>query len=76
MEDPVVTVSGVSYERYALLEHFKRNGQFDPVTRLPTCSKVLISNHYHRVPVDSELIFPNVIIKEDIESFIERYIKL
>jgi len=33
MEDPVITQTGVTYERAALLHHLQKNGNFDPVTR-------------------------------------------
>jgi hypothetical protein len=31
--DPVITPSGFSYERSALLEHLSRVGKFDPISR-------------------------------------------
>jgi STIP1 family protein 1 len=33
--DPVITPSGFSYERSALLEHLTRVGKFDPISRSP-----------------------------------------
>ena len=33
MEDPVTIQSGLTYERGILMEHLKRSGHFDPVTR-------------------------------------------
>ncbi|KAL8439755.1 hypothetical protein Efla_002657 [Eimeria flavescens] len=33
MDDPVVTPSGITYERKLLLEHINRNGPTDPLTR-------------------------------------------
>lgn len=33
--DPVITPSGFSYERAALLEHLSRVGQWDPISRSP-----------------------------------------
>lgn len=33
MDDPVVTPSGITYERALLVEHLKRNGPTDPITR-------------------------------------------
>ncbi|KAL4427065.1 hypothetical protein ABPG74_021172 [Tetrahymena malaccensis] len=44
-EDPVVTQYGFSYERQALLEHFKLNGDIDPIARKPINRNIpLISN--------------------------------
>lgn len=33
MTDPVITPSGQTYDRQALLTHLQTNGYFDPVTR-------------------------------------------
>ena len=33
MRDPVMLSSGFSYEREAILKHFKHNGHVDPLTR-------------------------------------------
>ncbi len=33
MTDPVITPSGITYDRQALLMHLNSNGYFDPVTR-------------------------------------------
>jgi len=33
MEEPVILESGFTYERAAILEHFQKNGNFDPMTR-------------------------------------------
>lgn len=33
MDEPVVTPSGITYERKLLLEHLNRNGPTDPITR-------------------------------------------
>jgi len=33
MEEPVIAQSGVTYEKSALLDHIKRNGKTDPITR-------------------------------------------
>jgi STIP1 family protein 1 len=35
MEDPVITDSGQTYERFAIEEHIERNGRTDPFTRQP-----------------------------------------
>jgi STIP1 homology and U-box containing protein 1 len=43
MQDPVVTKTGRSYERSALLEHLNRSGT-DPISREPVRKDELISN--------------------------------
>ena len=35
MEDPVITDSGLAYERSAIQEHIDKNGKTDPCTRKP-----------------------------------------
>mmetsp|Transcript_1914 Transcript_1914/g.5693 ORF Transcript_1914/g.5693 Transcript_1914/m.5693 type:complete len:318 (+) Transcript_1914:99-1052(+) len=42
--EPVVSTSGLSYERAALLQHLKNVGQFDPVTREPLTEKQVCLN--------------------------------
>jgi STIP1 homology and U-box containing protein 1 len=44
MLDPVVTPSGISYERDAIETHLKQNGDFDPVTRQPCRVEELRTN--------------------------------
>ncbi|KAI9364058.1 hypothetical protein BD770DRAFT_439738 [Pilaira anomala] len=56
MHDPVFTPDGITYERQSLLDHFKRNGNFDPITRRP-CT-------------ESQLI-PNLSLREAIEDFLK-----
>ena len=58
MRDPVITSSGVTYERSAIMKHLKENGNFDPVTRKP-CTP-------------SEL-YPNLAVKEMAEDWIRKY---
>lgn len=43
MHDPVITPSGVSYERVVLLKHLTANS-FDPLTREPLTEKQLVTN--------------------------------
>lgn len=43
MHDPVITPSGVSYERVALLKHLSGSGQ-DPLTREKLTESMLVSN--------------------------------
>ena len=54
MKDPVVTPSGVTYERAVISEHLRRVGYFDPLTRAPL--------------MESQLV-PNITVREVIEDF-------
>lgn len=56
--DPVITPSGVTYERTAILEHLKKVGKFDPVTRATLGEKDL---------------FPNLALKEAIQTYLEEH---
>ncbi|GAA5816321.1 hypothetical protein MFLAVUS_009847 [Mucor flavus] len=56
MHDPVFTPDGITYERQSLLDHFQRNGNFDPITRRPCTEKQLI---------------PNLSLREAIEDFLK-----
>lgn len=42
--DPVMTPSGLSYERSALVEHLRKVGAFDPITREALTASQLIPN--------------------------------
>lgn len=54
-KDPVITPSGITYEKAIILEHLNKNGQFDPLTR----------NSLH--PND---LYPNLAIKNSVNTFI------
>ena len=54
MEDPVVTESGIAYERSAITEHMAKNGKIDPLSRKPI----------------SGTLYPCVPIKKAIEDFL------
>ncbi|ESO10562.1 hypothetical protein HELRODRAFT_108992 [Helobdella robusta] len=56
MKDPVITPSGITYERADIEEHFKKLGNFDPVSRKELTTDQLI---------------PNLALKEVIDNFIE-----
>ncbi|KAL8452665.1 hypothetical protein Emed_001229 [Eimeria media] len=58
MDEPVVTPSGITYEKKLLLEHINRNGPTDPLTREPCDRKHLV---------------PNYAIKEATSWFLDRY---
>lgn len=56
--DPVITPSGVTYERAVLLEHLRKVGNFDPVTREPLKEHQLV---------------PNLAIKEAVQVYLKEH---
>ncbi|CRK86369.1 CLUMA_CG000084, isoform A [Clunio marinus] len=56
LQDPVITPSGITYERKDIEEHLQRVGHFDPVTR---------------VPLSVEQLIPNFSMKEVVDTFIQ-----
>ncbi|CAJ2634968.1 unnamed protein product [Trifolium pratense] len=56
--DPVITPSGLTYERAVILEHLQKVGGFDPITR---------------EPLDSSQLVPNLAIKEAVEEYLEKH---
>jgi STIP1 family protein 1 len=56
MRDPVITPSGITYERKDIVEHLQRLGHFDPVTRKE---------------LSQEQLVPNLAMKEIIETFMQ-----
>ncbi|CAG8461639.1 15131_t:CDS:1 [Funneliformis caledonium] len=57
MHDPVITPSGITYERTHLKEHFKKIGYFDPLSR--------------RECRENDL-YPNLALKEAIEDYLNK----
>lgn len=55
IQDPVITPSGITYDRYDIEQHLQRVGRFDPVTR-------------QELTIDQ--LIPNLSMKEVIENFI------
>lgn len=55
LRDPVITPSGITYDRKDIEEHLQRVGHFDPVTR---------------TPLTLEGLTPNLAMKEVIDSFL------
>lgn len=55
MSDPVITPSGITYDRKDIEEHLQRVGHFDPVTR---------------TNLTSEQLVPNLALKEVIDTFL------
>ncbi|XP_061370929.1 E3 ubiquitin-protein ligase CHIP [Gastrolobium bilobum] len=56
--DPVITPSGLTYERAVIIEHLEKVGNFDPVTREPLAPSQLA---------------PNLAIKEAVQAFLEKH---
>ncbi|XP_026663839.1 E3 ubiquitin-protein ligase CHIP-like isoform X5 [Phoenix dactylifera] len=56
--DPVITPSGVTYERAVLLEHLKQVGKFDPVTR---------------EPLEQHQLVPNLALKEAVQAYLNEH---
>lgn len=55
MKDPVITPSGITYDRKDIEEHLQRVGHFDPVTRQPLTMEKLIPNLSMKEVVDAFL---------------------
>jgi STIP1 family protein 1 len=55
LKDPVITPSGITYDRSDIKEHLHRVGHFDPITR---------------VPLTVEQLIPNLAMKEVLDTFI------
>lgn len=55
LRDPVITPSGITYDRADIKEHLRRVGHFDPITRVPLTVNQLI---------------PNLAMKEVLDSFV------
>lgn len=58
MLDPVITPSGITYDRTELREHFEKIGYFDPLTRREITEKDLV---------------PNLALREAIEDFLDHH---
>ncbi|KAL6978868.1 RING-type E3 ubiquitin transferase [Sarracenia purpurea var. burkii] len=56
--DPVITPSGITYERAVILGHLQKVGKFDPVTR---------------EPLDRSQLIPNLAIKEAVQAFLDKH---
>ncbi|CAL8085374.1 unnamed protein product [Calicophoron daubneyi] len=57
MLDPVITPSGITYDRRSILAHLRKVGHFDPLTRQPLTENQLI---------------PNLSMKEVVHAFLEQ----
>lgn len=56
MRDPVITPSGITYDKKDIMEHLQRVGHFDPVTRSA---------------LSAEQLVPNLAMKEVIDNFLQ-----
>ncbi|XP_063979912.1 E3 ubiquitin-protein ligase CHIP [Diachasmimorpha longicaudata] len=56
LQEPVITPSGITYERKDIEEHLQRVGHFDPVTR---------------VRLTQDQLIPNLSMKEVVDSFLQ-----
>ncbi|XP_074648216.1 E3 ubiquitin-protein ligase CHIP-like [Tubulanus polymorphus] len=56
MREPVITPSGITYDRRDIEEHLQRVGHFDPVTR---------------TDLTQDMLIPNLAMKEVIDNFLE-----
>ncbi|KMS95710.1 hypothetical protein BVRB_005560 isoform A [Beta vulgaris subsp. vulgaris] len=54
--DPVITPSGVTYERAVIFDHLEKVGKFDPITREPLTQSQLI---------------PNLALKEAVQAYLD-----
>ena len=52
LKDPVITPSGITYDRRDITEHLERVGHFDPVTRTKLTQDMLIPNYAMKEVVD------------------------
>jgi len=52
LKDPVITPSGITYDRKDIVEHLERVGHFDPVTRTKLTQDMLIPNYAMKEVVD------------------------
>ncbi|XP_014206750.1 E3 ubiquitin-protein ligase CHIP [Copidosoma floridanum] len=56
LQEPVITPSGITYERKDIEEHLQRVGHFDPVTR---------------VRLTQDQLIPNLAMKEVVDAFLQ-----
>jgi len=56
LKDPVITPSGITYDRKDIEEHLTRVGHFDPVTRTKLTQDQLIPNYAMKEVVDDFIV--------------------
>ena len=64
LQDPVITPSGVTYDRVNILEHLAKVGHFDPLTRQPLKSDNLVTNYALKEMID-DFISKNPWVEDD-----------
>jgi len=52
LREPVITPSGITYDRADITEHLERVGHFDPVTRTKLTQDMLVPNYAMKEAVD------------------------
>lgn len=60
LTDPVVTPSGITYEKEEILNHINKKGKYDPISKQP---------------LSKDQLYPNLIIKDTVEAFKEEHSK-
>lgn len=55
MREPVITPSGITYDKKDIIEHLQRVGHFDPVTRTDLTQEQLVPNFSLKEVIDSYL---------------------
>ncbi|KAH9502472.1 STIP1 y and U box-containing protein 1 [Bulinus truncatus] len=55
MREPVITPSGITYDKKDIIEHLQRVGHFDPVTRTDLTQEQLIPNFSLKEVIDTYL---------------------
>jgi len=55
LKDPVITPSGITYEREAILEHLKKVGRVEPITGYPLTAEQLVTNYAMKEVVEEFL---------------------
>ena len=54
LTDPVVTPSGITYEKEEILNHINNKGKYDPISKQP---------------LSKDQLYPNLIIKDTVEAY-------
>ena len=57
MRDPVITPSGITYDRRSIIAHIMRSGSNDPITR---------------APLTAAMLYPNLALKDAIDDYIAK----
>jgi len=52
MVDPVTLTSGITYERFAIIDHFAENGFLDPITGEEVDQNILLPNRNLRIAIE------------------------